>query len=478
MLASLLRTLAITAIVMVIPCTLGYAAHPEELRRPVPKKQVTQAKSKPKKAPTTAKLKKSSPKKTQVVATKKKPKAKTTYYKLKGKPKYSKTNRIQESQLPNPRTILGSNFISEVTSPTDDRLEKAYLQKISSNEITIPRMPDFRSAYRGRVAGLSENKDFIQYSINLQLQEYAKLLVSKVSASHVAVVAMEPSTGRILAIADKSSTLRGAATHAGFPAASLIKVITSAAAVERSGMHPDTEIAFRGGTYELSRTNYNPRPNSDKRVMSVSEALGKSCNPVFSRVALMFLNPALLRMQTAAFGFNTDLKLQVPIPTSKAVIPNEDYEFGRTAAGFGDVYISPIHAASMMSAIANKGKLLQPTIVDQVISARGDTSYRFTPSVVRQAINPETAQTLMEMMTYTTTVGTSKREFAGKVPWEVAAKTGTLRGINPKGLNLWFIGAAPLKDPQIAVAVIVVNPTTASSKASHIARLMLEKYLS
>lgn len=372
---------------------------------------------------------------------------------------------------------MESNFITEVASPTDERLEKAYIQKLTAAEVVIPRMPDFRTSYRGHVAGLSERREFVQYTIRPELQEYAKLLVSKVSAPHVAVVAMEPSTGRILAIAEKSTTVRNAATHAGYPAASLIKVVTSAAALEHAAMHPHTEIAFRGGTYELSPANYNPRPNADRRVMSVSEALGRSCNPVFSRVALLFLNPALLRFQTAAFGFNSDLKLQVPIPSSRASIPNEDFEFGRTAAGFGEVFISPVHAASLMSAVANNGRLTRPSIVDQIISATGDTIYRFTPSMLRQAVTSETAKTLLQMMTYTTTVGTSRREFRGKVPWEVPAKTGTLKGDDPKGLNNWFIGAAPLKDPQIAVAVIVVNPAGASSKASHIGRLILEKYL-
>jgi peptidoglycan glycosyltransferase len=81
------------------------------------------------------------------------------------------------------------------------------------------------------------------------------------------------------------------------------------------------------------------------------------------------------------------------------------------------------------------------------------------------------------MMTATTTIGTSRKEFLGKVPWEVAGKTGTLKGDNPKGLNNWFIGAAPLENPRIAVAVIVINPSQVSSKASHIGRLILERYL-
>jgi cell division protein FtsI/penicillin-binding protein 2 len=59
----------------------------------------------------------------------------------------------------------------------------------------------------------------------------------------------------------------------------------------------------------------------------------------------------------------------------------------------------------------------------------------------------------------------------------VAAKTGTLRGDNPSGINNWFVAAAPLEEPRIALSVIVVNPQTIDTKASHIGRLIIQKYL-
>lgn len=399
--------------------------------------------------------------------------SKTTYKK---KTKY--VPPAKSVSLPRPdKPVSTGDFITEVASPSDPRLERAYIQQLSANNVVLPRMPNFSTSYRGRVAGLSEGKEFIQYTIDPELQAYAKSVISKASATHIAMVAMEPTTGRILAIAGKSPTLQSAATHAGYPAASLIKVVTTAAALEHASMDPATEIAFRGGTYELSPLNFDPRPGFDKRVMSVSEALGRSCNPVFSRVALQFLNPSLLRYETAAFGFNSDLKMQVPLTQSVAVVPNNDYDFGRTAAGFGDVYLSPIHAATIISTLANKGMMPRPSIIDQIASQTGEVLYQFAPTALRQSVRPDTAQTLLHMMTATTTIGTSKREFEGKVPWEVPAKTGTLKGVNPKGLNNWFIGVAPMNNPKIAVSVVVVNPLGTTAKASHLGRLLLEKYL-
>ena len=398
-------------------------------------------------------------------------------YKIKGR---SRKNVIRSNIpsviLPSPREQLYPKYITAVQSPTDPKLEPIKFSSLSSSDAKLVEMPKFSTSYRGRVAGLTSDKSFVLYSLDANLQEYAKQVIEAVPAPHTAVVAIEPQTGRILAIAGKSVSLNNIITHAGFPAASLIKSVTASAAIEHGGMDPEREIFFRGGTYELSPRNYDPRP-TDKNSFTATEALGKSCNPVFSRIALNYLNPALLRSHVAMFGFNNDLRLQVPLNPSHASIPNDSFEFGRTAAGFGDVYISPIHAAALMATFANDGKLPRPTLIDKIIDSDGDTIYSFQPSELRRALLPETAKTLMQMMTATTTMGTSRREFLGKVPWEVAAKTGTLKGTNPKGLNNWFIGSAPLNNPKIAVAVIVVNPSQISSKASHIGRLILERYL-
>jgi membrane peptidoglycan carboxypeptidase len=447
-------SLLFTALFLVLLINLPtHAAQPENMR----KKKSTVAKSSSAKKKTTSKKQGS-------------------YSKVKStKGRYKGTRNTVV--LPNPQIKLNHEYVKPVTSPTDQNIERVELAKLSSDHAMLIKAPEFSSSYRGRVAATTKNNDFVQFTIDPDLQEYAKQILSKVPAPHVALVAMEPKTGRILAIAGKSATLKDSTVHAGFPAASLIKVITSAAAIEHGGAQPNAEVYFRGGTYELGPNNYNPNPLADKRSMTMTEALGKSCNPVFSRVGLKYLNPALFRAETAQFGFNTDLGLQMPLQTSSAHVPNDDYEFGRTAAGFGDIYLSPVHAALIASAIANQGRLLQPSIIDQIISENGDIRYQSEPQVLKQATPPAVARTVLQMMTATTTTGTSRREFLGKVPWEVAGKTGTLKGDNPQGLNNWFIGAAPLENPRIAVAVVVINPNQVSSKASHLGRLILERYL-
>jgi penicillin-binding protein A len=341
-------------------------------------------------------------------------------------------------------------------------------------------IPAFTSRFAGRFAALNEQNDFVFYSVDPALQDYVRDLVERARAPHVAAVAMEPTTGRVLAIAGKSKTIKDLAFHAGFPAASLFKVVTAAAAIEKRSINAASLIRFRGGDYTLGRHNYRAS-RRDNRLMSVGEAMGKSCNPVFGRIALELVGTDVLREYTRMFGFNTDLPCDVPLPPSMATIPGDSYELSRTGAGFGDVFLSPVHAATLMSAIANDGMLPRPSLVDKVIAPTGVVRYRAKPTYLRQVVHKRTAQTLLDMMRYTTTVGTSRREFMHRnkplfPTLPIAAKTGTLSGTNPKGLNTWFIAAAPIQDPKIAIAVVAVSPPDPRSKASHLGKQILTKF--
>lgn len=342
--------------------------------------------------------------------------------------------------------------------------------------------PNFAKSAGLKAADISSRNQLVLYSVDRNLQDYAEKLVNQVSSPHVAIVAMEPSTGRILAMAQKSSQIKNLALHAGFPAASLFKVITATAAMEQSPVVPSSVISFRGGTYTLERWNYKPDYKRDKRSMSVAEALARSCNAVFGRLAFRFLNSNVLQTYAQNFGFNSDLGFDLNLPESQAYIPQDDYELSRTAAGFGKVYISPVHAAALAAAIANQGMLPKPRLVDSVVGVSGDVLYQSQYKAIKRISTPQTAAKLLQMMELTTTLGTSRKEFMWRNKpllsgVKVAAKTGTLKGENPKGLNNWFIAAAPISNPRIALSVIVVDPNHMSTKASRLGRMLIQKFL-
>lgn len=360
-------------------------------------------------------------------------------------------------------------------------LESVALRVNPRGALTLTSLPDFTTRFGGKVAGRTQKNDFIFYTLDPVLQVEVEKLVAKTRAPHVAIVAMDPKSGRVLAIADKSSSVRNLSLHAGLPAASIFKIVTAAAAVERANLEPDSVIKYRGGTYILNQWNYKPNPRADKRSMSVSEALGKSCNPVFSHIALRFLNAPLMRHYAKLFGFNNSLKFDVPLPASTAVVPDSDYELGRTAAGFGEVRMTPVHAAALMAGIANQGVLSRPILIDRVVTPEGEVVYNAHTELLGRIVEPDTAETVLEMLESTVTVGTARKEFTRKskpvLPGiKVAAKTGTLRGSNPSGINNWFVAAAPVSNPQIAISVVVVNPPGSYSHASQLGKEVLREF--
>lgn len=361
------------------------------------------------------------------------------------------------------------------------QLEVIGVNTSPNGQLRLSKRPSLTGRIGDKFASATPNNNYIFYTIDPDLQSYVSSVVDRASANHVAVVAMNPKTGAILAIAGKSPTIPDIEYHAGFPAASLFKVVTAAAAVEQAGIDTNSLIPFRGGTYTLNQHNYLPNPRADRKIMTVGEALGRSCNPVFGHIGLKYLDGSILTQYANRFGFNQSLDFEAPLPLSSASIPyNDSFEFSRTAAGFGEVRISPVHAAALVSGIANGGILPKPQIVDRIVNSDGVVIEKPQPEMLQRIVQPETAQSVMEMMRHTTTIGTSRREFmrgnrATLGDIDVAAKTGTLSGTNPVGLNNWFIAAAPISNPELALAVITVDAQH-SSKASHLGRLVFQRY--
>jgi membrane peptidoglycan carboxypeptidase len=360
-------------------------------------------------------------------------------------------------------------------------LPRVAVTSSKDGQLSLTERPAFRGRLGYKYAGITDKHNVVFYTLEPELQEMAEKLVASAQANHVAIAAMNPRTGAVLALAGRSSTHTDIEYHASFPAASLFKVVTASAAVEEAGLASDSLIAFRGGNYTLNQSNFMPDARRDRRLMSIGEAMGKSCNPVFGHIGVRYLNGPLLNKYARRFGFNQNLGFEAPLDRSQAVIPLDSlYELSRTAAGFGDVTISPVHAAAMASGIANGGLLPRPFIIEKITSTEGDVLEQAEPTALQRIVNTSTSQTVVEMMHNTTTHGTSRREFMrGSRPAlggiQVAAKTGTLSGTNPRGLNNWFIAAAPISNPQIAIAVITVDARR-SSKASALGRRMFEKY--
>ncbi len=329
---------------------------------------------------------------------------------------------------------------------------------------------------RGRyVAPYHEGRAVLTVSPRLQ-QGLEKLL----AGNHVpmgAAVLLEPSSGRVLAMAEHVE--RGPATHVALepvaPAASIFKIVTTAALLER-GITPDSEVCFHGGNHRIQKALLSDNPRRDRRCLTLSSALGKSANVVFAKLAGRTLSPDQLRSEANRFLFDSAIPFEWEVAPSPARISEDRFEFATTAAGFGPVRLSPLHGAVLASVVANGGRLVPPRLVDSVDG-------RNAPAVAepRQVLRPEIATALAEMMETTTTEGTARKVFRAdrrrRSPLReirVAGKTGSLAE-NSRDYS-WFVGFAPAENPKVAVAVVIGNERLWRVKAPFVAREALKAY--
>ena len=177
------------------------------------------------------------------------------------------------------------------------------------------------------------------------------------------------------------------------------------------------------------------------------------------------LGPEKMREQAEAFGFNSDYlddlspQVQSVYPTSVEGPDGERVELNdaQTAqTGFGqfEVQSTPLQMAMVVSALANRGTLMRPYLVDEVQNAEYETIETTEPDEIRDAVSPTTADQVTDLMVETVDNGTAT---PAQIPGvSVAGKTGTAqRGVEGQPPYGWFVSFAPAEDAEVAVAVMI-----------------------
>ena len=303
-----------------------------------------------------------------------------------------------------------------------------------------------------------------------------------------AAVAIEPSTGRILAMVstpsfdpnemadhdvtastkayerllkDPAQPLLNRAIQTTLPPGSTFKLITSAAAIEDLGMTPDSMVDGHA-SLKLPQTthvlhNENNIPCGGAQV-TLTRALDRSCNVAFAGVGLK-LTDAQLRKQAEKFGFGqtylTDLAGQA---TSRFPTTLSPPLRAQSAIGQYEVAATPLQMAMVSAGIANHGVVMRPYVVDRITSSDLDVLDQTSPAKLSTAISPRTAGMLTQMMTSVVDQGTGT---PARIPGvQVAGKTGTAQSTAERPPYAWFTGFAPADNPKIAVAVLVESSNT------------------
>ncbi|MGI5260218.1 penicillin-binding transpeptidase domain-containing protein [Streptomyces angustmyceticus] len=300
-----------------------------------------------------------------------------------------------------------------------------------------------------------------------------------------AVAAIEPGTGRVLALVSTPSydpgelsgndaavgaawrRLNGAeqepmlnrALRETYPPGSTFKVVTAAAALE-SGRVTDIDAP-------TDSPDPYPLPGTDTRLGNAAEgcedaplkdAFRASCNTVFARLGAR-IGLAGMADTARKFGFN-DRRLRIPSPVAPSNFDTrmDASQVALSAIGQYDTAATPLQMAMVAAAVANGGQLVSPSLVDEVTDARGVVVAGGPRRTTRQVTGPVTAQQLQEMMVDVVEHGSGRPAAIKGVT--VGGKTGTAQhGVRNEGTPYaWFISWARAKDsyePAVAVAVVV-----------------------
>ncbi|GAB3052787.1 penicillin-binding transpeptidase domain-containing protein [Intrasporangium mesophilum] len=373
-----------------------------------------------------------------------------------------------------------------------------------SDALFVRRMTDLLTGRRTSGATL-------ELTIDPKAQQAADQALGK---SHGAVVALDPTTGAILAMVShpqydpnpiSSHDLNKAANawkslsndpdkpflnrtiNELYPPGSTFKVVTAAAALENGLVTDENSVVPGPATLDLPLTttnlpNENGRPCGPNNKTTLIHALEISCNTAFGSLGLE-LGGEKIRAQAEKFGFG-NFTLQIPMRVTPSSVPADlnAPQSAQSAIGQYDVRTTPLQMAMVAAGIANQGKVMTPYLIDTIRSANLDL-IQSTPDPVEmsQAVSPQTAEILTKMMVSVVDHGSGARAQINGV--EVAGKTGTAQHDPGKPPHAWFISFAPAHDPKVAVAVVVEDGGVTGSEigggrvAAPIARAVMEAVL-
>ncbi|WP_171164070.1 penicillin-binding protein 2 [Streptomyces sp. I05A-00742] len=301
-----------------------------------------------------------------------------------------------------------------------------------------------------------------------------------------AAVAIEPSTGKILAMAstpsydpsvfsgesnkgskawqalekDKDKPLSNRAIKELYPAGSTFKILTAAAALDH-GLYHDidtpTDSPYPWNLPDTVTPMKNENESAPCRNASLKVAMQYSCNNVFAKIAAE-LGKDKMRETAEKFGFNQDLYM--PVSVVKSVYPKDTNrpQTALTGIGQGSLAATPFQIAMMTAALANDGKLMKPYLVDSLRAPDLSTVERHQPEEMTQAVSPDTAKKVQRMMEFTAQEGTGKAALIDGVT--VGGKTGTAQhGVNNSKIPYaWFVSYAKKADGSPVAVAVFIDP--------------------
>ena len=329
--------------------------------------------------------------------------------------------------------------------------------------------------------------------------EAQRVAIEAMGGQTGSVVALEPSTGRVRVmvsipsydpndVPDQFAELNQAggspifnrATQARYPPGSTMKVVAAAAALD-SGEYEPSSIVDGSSPKTISGAPLTNSGGADFGPIPLTTALTNSVNTVWAEVGEELGSDTMYEYMER-FGFNTEPPLDYPRSqmTPSGVFDGNDLldqddpvDVGRVAIGQERLQVTPLQMAMVAAAVGNGGVLMKPRFTDRVVDKDGRVTERIEPDEEDRVIEEETATQLADMMADVVNEGTGTAAALSGI--QVAGKTGTAEVDSGTSNQAWFIGFAPVDDPQMAIAVTVERTSgQGGTVAAPIAKSVLE----
>lgn len=336
--------------------------------------------------------------------------------------------------------------------------------------------------------------DNIITTLDVQLQKTAH---DALGTKKGAVVAMDPNTGKILAMvskpdydpnqilsqwdnlvddAENESALVNRATQGLYPPGSTFKMITTLEYLrEHPGDYEDYSYTCTGNG-GFSGIQIKCYGNERHGTVDLKHSLAQSCNTSFANIGTT-LNKGKFRNLCDSLLFNKPLPINIAYKKSSFVIDKDskDSEMPQTVIGQGKTQITPMHNCMITAAVANGGTMMKPYVIDSIETSGGSKVKKYLPESYADVMTAEESEILTDMMKEVVNSGTGRK--LSDLSYPVAGKTGSAEYDSSKSSHAWFVGFAPADKPQIAVCVIVEGAGTGSEYAVPIAKRIFANYL-
>ncbi len=325
-------------------------------------------------------------------------------------------------------------------------------------------------------------------TIDTSLQNYLVERLDRTNSRYVGIVVMDAETGRILALVgfDREDPSHNPCMDSRFPAASIFKIVTAAAAVETCGLGASSPLEYFGRKYTLYKSQLKRDRAGRGHRTTLRDSFAQSINPVFGRLGVHYLGKSRLEAYAEAFGFNRRFDLEIPMGQSTVSITDQPYHWAEIASGFNrKTTISPLHGAMIASAVLNQGRIVAPVLVERIEDEQGRVRYRSRSTLLRQAISPGASTVMNALMEETIASGTCRKTFR-KADQDsvlsrlrIGGKTGSINSRTHDSRRYdWFVGFAEEKEgrEKIVLSAVVVHEKFIGVKAREYARMTLKHY--